>query len=196
MLVGRRLTLREEYWINESELLAAAGARKTSAVIFVMSPITLSTPRLQLVLQTPDEVLAWLETLPPDQQAMVSPAWVAAVRATQPGDPWRLSWQVQERVSGAQVGGIAFKGLPDSDGMVEVGYGIEPEFQGRGYATEATLALVQFASESGQVRVVRAHTLSDHRASLRVLEKCGFQFVGDVLDPEDGPVVRWEFPIR
>jgi len=161
-----------------------------------MSQLKLSSPRLQLVLQTPDEVLAWLETLPLDQQAMVSPAWVATVRATQPGDPWRLSWRVVETASGANVGGISFKGPPDAEGMVEVGYGIEPEYQGRGYATEATIELVRFAEESGQVRVVRAHTLCDHRASLRVLEKCGFQFVGDVIDPEDGPVVRWEYTIR
>lgn len=157
-----------------------------------MQQVILTTPRLQLVLQTPDEVLAWIEALPPDQRAHVSQWWIDAVRATQPGDPWRLSWKVLETASGAKVGGISFKGPPDAEGMVEVGYGIEPEYQGRGYATEATLALVQFAAASGQVRVVRAHTLSDHRASLRVLEKSGFQFVGDVIDPEDGPVVRWE----
>lgn len=157
-----------------------------------MSQLERTTPRLRLVPQTPAEVLAWIEMLPLDQQAQVSPAWVAAVRATQAGDPWRLSWRVVETASGANVGGISFKGPPDAEGMVEVGYGIEPEYQGRGYATEATLALVQFAAESGQVRVVRAHTLSDHGASLRVLEKSGFVFVGDVIDPEDGRLVRFE----
>ena len=157
-----------------------------------MQNLSLTTPRLQLVLQTPDEVLAWIESLLPDQRAHVSQWWIDAVRATQPGDPWRLSWKVVELASGLKVGGISFKGPPDAEGMVEVGYGIDPEYQCRGYATEATLALVQFAKQSEQVRVVRAHTLNDHHASLRVLEKSGFHFVGDVIDPEDGPVVRWE----
>jgi ribosomal-protein-alanine N-acetyltransferase len=152
----------------------------------------LFTLRLNLLLQTPAEVLAWIETLPADQQAAVSPAWVEAVRATVPGDPWRLSWRVMEQSSGTQVGGVSFKGPPDAEGMVEIAYMIEPEFQRRGYATEAAVALVQFAAASGQVRVVRAHTTSDHRASLRVLEKSGFKFVGDIIDPEDGPVCRWE----
>ena len=29
-------------------------------------------------------------------------------------------------------------------------------------------------------------------ASTRVLTKCGFRHIGQVIDPEDGPVWRWE----
>ena len=42
------------------------------------------------------------------------------------------------------------------------------------------------------VRLVRAHTLPERNASTRVLEKNGFRLVGPVVDPEDGPVFRWE----
>ncbi|PYP29662.1 MAG: hypothetical protein DMD49_12730 [Gemmatimonadetes bacterium] len=62
----------------------------------------------------------------------------------------------------------------------------------RGFATEASTALVAFAFASGLVRRVCAHTLPAHGASTRVLAKCGFTFVGDVVDPEDGRVWRWE----
>jgi RimJ/RimL family protein N-acetyltransferase len=65
-------------------------------------------------------------------------------------------------------------------------------FEGRGYATEAAAALVDFALASGQVRLVRAHTLPEVNASTRVLLKCGFRHVGTVVDPDDGPVWRWE----
>jgi RimJ/RimL family protein N-acetyltransferase len=90
------------------------------------------------------------------------------------------------------VGTCAFKGPPDSEGAVEVAYGVEPSYQGRGYAKEATAALVEFALHSG-ARVVRAHTRPGHVASTRVLAASGFERVGDVLDPEDGLVWRWEF---
>jgi ribosomal-protein-alanine N-acetyltransferase len=40
--------------------------------------------------------------------------------------------------------------------------------------------------------VVRAHTLPNPNASTRVLTKCGFHRVGEVIDPEDGLVWRWE----
>src|SRR6185503_4650545 len=42
------------------------------------------------------------------------------------------------------------------------------------------------------VRLVRAHTLPERNASTRVLEKNGFRLLGPIVDPEDGPVFRWE----
>lgn len=71
-------------------------------------------------------------------------------------------------------------------------YGIVPSFQGVGYATEAAEALVAFAFRDDRVSTVRAHTLPEANASTRVLAKCGFAFTGEVVDPEDGPVWRWE----
>jgi ribosomal-protein-alanine N-acetyltransferase len=79
--------------------------------------------------------------------------------------------------------------------MVEIAYGIVPEFQGRGYATEVARALVTYAIESGLVRTVRAHTLASPNASTRVLKKCGFTFTGEVIEPDDGLVWRWELPV-
>ena len=76
--------------------------------------------------------------------------------------------------------------------MVEIAYGVAPDHQGNGYATEAAEALVAYAFSSGKVRVVRAHTFLEANASTRVLAKCGFRRVGEVSDPEDGPVWRWE----
>jgi RimJ/RimL family protein N-acetyltransferase len=58
--------------------------------------------------------------------------------------------------------------------------------------TSVTEALVAFAFANGQVRLVRAHTLPEANASTQVLLKCGFHQVGTVVDPEDGPVWRWE----
>jgi [ribosomal protein S5]-alanine N-acetyltransferase len=75
--------------------------------------------------------------------------------------------------------------------MVEIAYGVDPE-QNRGYATEAAAALVAFAFDSGQVRIVRAHTFAEESASNRVLTRCGFRPVGQVIEPEDGLVWRWE----
>ena len=45
---------------------------------------------------------------------------------------------------------------------------------------------------SSQVRVVRAHTRLDGKASRRIREKLRFTCVGEVVDPEDGLVWRWE----
>ncbi|MDQ3948901.1 MAG: GNAT family N-acetyltransferase [Gemmatimonadota bacterium] len=122
----------------------------------------------------------------------VSPNWLAALRNSSGPDPWRHGFFVVHREGGSVIGSAGFKGPPDSTGVAEIAYGIVPGFEGRGYATEAAAALVAFAFASGQVRLVRAHTLPEANASTRVLLKCGFRHVGTVVDPDDGPVWRWE----
>ena len=96
------------------------------------------------------------------------------------------------RADSVVVGSMGFKGPPDNHGVVEIGYGVVPAFQGRGYATEATEAALETALGHKDVCLVRAHTLPTPNASTRVLEKCGFERVGQVDDPEDGLVWRWE----
>ncbi|MEQ1905905.1 MAG: GNAT family N-acetyltransferase [Pirellulaceae bacterium] len=157
-----------------------------------MTKISIPSARLELVLQTPDELLAFIETMSPADRAEVSPDWLARVRETPEGDPWALGFTVLRRDDRTVVGSCGFKGPPDSDGVVEVAYGIESAYRCQGFATESTAALTQFAFDSGRVLTVRAHTKSDNAASARVLAKCGFEYVGDVVDPEDGLVCRWE----
>lgn len=160
-----------------------------------MTKTMIPTTNLDLRLQTPDEVLAWVESLPAADRAEVSPDWLARVRSTPADDPWSLMFTVIERASGESIGGCGFKGPPDAEGVVELAYGIDPPFRGRGFATEAARALVEFAFASGRVQRVRAHTKPDNGPSDRVLAKCGFRQVGEVVDPEDGLVCRWEQPI-
>lgn len=79
------------------------------------------------------------------------------------------------------VGSVVFHGRP-TDGIAEVGYGVESASQGRGLATEATRACVRWALQQPEVEVVQATTLPFHRASLRVIEKLGMTLVETVPD--------------
>ena len=58
--------------------------------------------------------------------------------------PWRYGFFVLERESHTAIGTAGFKGPPDGADTVEIAYGIVPAFKGRGYATEAAGALVEF----------------------------------------------------
>lgn len=155
-----------------------------------MPPI--ETANLRLVLQSPDEARAAIDALSPAAKREVSPEWLARISAATSPDPWLHGFALTERASGAAVGNAAFKAPPDRDGVVEIAYSIAAEHQGNGYATEAAAALTAFAFSTAQVRVVRAHTLPASNASTRVLTKCGFERIGEVIDPEDGLVWRWE----
>ena len=122
----------------------------------------------------------------------VSPAWLAELYGATGPDPWVWGFAVVHSADRAAIGVASFKGPPTADGLVEIAYGIVPEYQSKGFATEAAQALVTYALASNQVRVVRAHTSAEVNASGRVLTKCGFTRLGEVIDPDDGQVWRWE----
>jgi RimJ/RimL family protein N-acetyltransferase len=117
------------------------------------------------------------------------------MRAANAADPWLHGFRVVRRDTGSAVGSCSFKG-PPVYGVVEIAYGIRPDEQGKGYATEVAQALFDYASSREEVRLVRAHTLPDAPASKRVLEKCAFRYVGETVDPEDGAVCRFERSVR
>jgi [ribosomal protein S5]-alanine N-acetyltransferase len=125
-------------------------------------------------------------------KAQLSADWLARLHASTSPDPWVHGFSMVHLDTGVTVGQCGFKGPPDSDGMVEIAYGVASSQESKGYATEAARALVAYALSIDQVRLVRAHTLPASNASGRVLAKCGFQFVGEINDPEDGLVWRFE----
>ena len=51
-------------------------------------------------------------------------------------------------------------------------------YQRNGYASEAVQSLVEWAFNVGDVNCIIAETFPDLRASIRVLEKNGFRFIG------------------
>lgn len=165
-------------------------ARRKTDVL--MSNAAILSAHLELAVQTPAEVLASIEAMSESDRAQVSPEWLARVKATTGPDPWIHGFAIVHRDSGAVVGSCGFKGPPGPDASVEIAYGVDPAYRGRGYATEAAQALVEYAFRSGRVGLVRAHTLPQENASTSVLRKCRFDWVGEVVDPEDGLVWRWE----
>ncbi|MGI9239602.1 MAG: GNAT family N-acetyltransferase [Verrucomicrobiales bacterium] len=90
------------------------------------------------------------------------------------------------------VGSCAFKGRPTEFGTVEIAYFTYPEFEGRGYATSMARKLIELAANSTEIEQIIAHTLPEKNASTKVLEKVGMRFIGEVEDPDDGLVWRWQ----
>ena len=95
----------------------------------------------------------------------------------------------EDSASGVAVGAGGFKGPPTSEGRVEIGYSVLPEFQRQGFATEATEGLMRRAYEDPRVSLVIAETLPDLAPSIGVLEKIGFALLGEGSEPG---VIRYE----
>jgi RimJ/RimL family protein N-acetyltransferase len=103
-----------------------------------------------------------------------------------------LSWYwVRQGEEELLVGCGGFKGAPRPEGTVEVGYSVLPQFQRRGYATEAVGGLLQWAFQTPKVACTRAETFPTNVASIRVLEKLGFRPAGPGSEPG---TIRWELP--
>ena len=102
---------------------------------------------------------------------------------------WQMYFVVlRESHARTLIGSSGFKG-PPADGTVEVGYGIVPDHQRRGYATEAVRGLLGFAFSHAEVERVIAETLPELEPSRKVLAKTGFRFIGDGSQPG---VIRYE----
>jgi RimJ/RimL family protein N-acetyltransferase len=156
-----------------------------------MNATSIETPRLRLIPKTLAQARAQIDAMNADQRAQLSSDWLSRLDSGT-ADLWTLGFDIVDRATGVVVGTCGFKGPPVADGIVEIAYGVAPAQQGKGYATEAAEALVLFAFAEPQVRLVCAHTSEAANASTRVLARCGFKAAGEVNDPEDGLVWRWE----
>lgn len=96
---------------------------------------------------------------------------------------WYAMWAIELK-DGTPVGDLCFKGL-GANGVAEIGYGVEEAYQGRGYATEAVKAALDWAFRQPGVTAVEAETEPGNLASQRVLAKCGFLPNGET--GEEGP---------
>jgi [ribosomal protein S5]-alanine N-acetyltransferase len=93
------------------------------------------------------------------------------------------------------IGSGGYKGSPDENGVVDVGYEIASEYRNRGFATEFARALTANALADPRVMRVEAHTLAEENASTSVLRKCGFRRVGSAEDEEQGIVWKWRYTV-
>ena len=101
---------------------------------------------------------------------------------------WYAIWMIELK-DGTHVGELCFKGLSE-DGSAEIGYGVTENYQNCGYATEAVCAVVDWALRQNAVNCVTAEVDKDNIASVKVLEKSGFEPTGRIR--EEGPIYRKE----
>jgi RimJ/RimL family protein N-acetyltransferase len=116
---------------------------------------------------------------------------------------WQAHWDehgfglvaVEDRESGALVGrgGPQFHRAWPHD--PEVGWGVDPEWWGRGIATEMGAAFVAWAFGDLGFRRVVSITTEANTASRRVIEKLGFTLLTKAADPRGRPEM-WVYSLE
>ena len=98
---------------------------------------------------------------------------------------WYAIWMIELR-DGTHIGELCFKGINGEE--TEIGYGIAEDHQDHGYATEAVTAAVSWALRQNKINCVTAEVDKDNIASIRVLEKAGFEPANRI--GKEGPIYR------
>jgi len=79
-----------------------------------------------------------------------------------------------ERSTETLIGSGGFIGLPDENGAVELGFGLVPARQGKGYASEIAREMLRRAFREPTVARVVGRCAPDNLPSRRLLERLGF----------------------
>ena len=89
--------------------------------------------------------------------------------------PFAVDYLIVLETVNTIIGSIDYKYMPDSDGVSEIGYGMNRKYEGHGYMTEAVNAMLELGKKNNVKKVV-ADTLIDNTKSQKVLNRCGFSF--------------------
>jgi RimJ/RimL family protein N-acetyltransferase len=163
---------------------------------------TLDTPRLRLRALSLDHLRLCLDDLPaleaglgfPIARAVLTARVRRAIgmkivkmgKAEAANHDWYTYWLIVVRADNVGAGLAGFKGVPDAQGRTEIGYGLDPAYQGQGYMREAARALVDWAFQHPACKAVTAQEVSNP-ASRRLLEALGARLVA-----ADESVSSWE----
>ncbi|MEK5175336.1 GNAT family N-acetyltransferase [Heyndrickxia sp. FSL W8-0496] len=148
----------------------------------------LQTERLKIVPCT-DELLSTIST----EEYEIGPhitMFLEKLREDSTQLGWGV-WLVINKENNTIIGDIGFKGKPNSENTVEVGYGIIPSAQNKGYATEAVKEIINWAFTNDDVDKVVAECLHNNIPSIKVLEKLNMNKIGTVND-----MLKWELKKR
>ena len=155
-------------------------------------PPNIETERLLLVALAPEDIealiagdlervslLTGFTFLPEDPKLGADLSWhLRALRA----DSNQLSWRIRvivERCSNTVVGSINLKGSPSADGDVEIGWGLIENARRKGYATEASAAVLKWVVQQPGVSSISATIPDDNYPSQRLAARLGLIRTGE-----------------
>jgi len=75
---------------------------------------------------------------------------------------------------------------PDVNGMIEIGFGVDNAYQGKGYGQELLHGMWGWVVNNPDVKTLRYTVSPDNLISQHIIKKLGFNLVGEQIDEEDG----------
>ena len=91
------------------------------------------------------------------------------------------------------VGSAGFHTLPDENGMIEIGFGVDPAFQNKGYGKQILHGMWGWVVNEPRVKTLRYTVSPENLISQHIIKKLRFDLVGEQMDEEDGLEQIYEF---
>jgi [ribosomal protein S5]-alanine N-acetyltransferase len=99
-------------------------------------------------------------------------------------NPFMGRWAVDEKDSGNFVGSFAIIPIPGDEEKIQLGYSLLPRYWGKGFASELTIAGLNYFFTQTSLLEIYGVTETPNIASQKVLLKAGFQPVGNKMEEE------------
>ena len=94
-----------------------------------------------------------------------------------------IIWAIEHKQSKKVIGSISIWNIDALRGSAELGYGIIPEYQGRGLMKEALLKVINYVFSVMGLELLEAYTEESNTSSAKLLESCDF-IVADRVDDQ------------
>lgn len=108
-----------------------------------------------------------------------------SIKKSEKNPRYEFEFAVVLKDSDLLIGGCGIRRDWESCSFANLGYAINPEFQGKGYATETSKALIDFGFNKLDLAVIYATCDTRNSASYKVLEKVGMRRVGHVKNHKE-----------
>jgi RimJ/RimL family protein N-acetyltransferase len=119
-------------------------------------------------------------------------AWrVPQVKENPEVNKWFVRWAVL-RSTQEVIGSSSFHGAPDSNGMMEIGLGVEVAFQRQGFGKEILQGMWGWVVSEPVVKTLRYTVSPTNTASIALINSLGFDYMGEQMDEVDGPESIYE----
>lgn len=116
-----------------------------------------------------------------DESIEETKSYIEKMNAGVKANRW-LIWAIEEKATGRVIGSISIWNLDAEKNTAELGYGLNPEFQGHGYMQEALQCVVDYGLKTMKLTILEAYTEAENTASSSLLLKCGFAKTGEMDD--------------
>ncbi len=104
-------------------------------------------------------------------------------------------WKIRLKSSRTMIGSVCLWNFSEDRKVAELGYDLMPEFQGKGIMSEAVEKVIQFGTQSLELKTIQAYTHGQNLPSIALLERHGFKLNRSLRDDSNSDNVVFELEV-